>query len=136
MQVPTQRVSATQPRRFKQCQLIWRSIVYPVRYGLSRGQSRLLGPLLLGMHRLAHDRKDSNLALFQLCLTSRVVYLEFKGYFPSRSGSEVVFLEHAYPNPKWLFPTTFVVQSVILSFGSANANGELVFAFDLASDIR
>ncbi|KAF5527199.1 High-affinity methionine permease [Colletotrichum aenigma] len=42
-------------------------------------------------------------------------------YFPSRSGSEVVFLEQAYPRPMWLFPTTFAVQSVILSFGSANA---------------
>ncbi|EYE90265.1 high affinity methionine permease [Aspergillus ruber CBS 135680] len=54
---------------------------------------------------------------YLLCLTSGAVYLEFTAYFPSRSGSEVVFLEQAYPNPKWLFPTTFAVQSVILSFG-------------------
>ena len=72
------------------------------------------------------------LAPFQLCLTSGAVYLEFTAYFPSRSGSEVVFLEQAYPNPKWFFPTTFAVQSVILSFGSANATGELVVAFDSA----
>lgn len=52
------------------------------------------------------------------------MYLEYTAYFPSRSGSEVVFLEQAYPNPKWLFPTTFAVQSVILSYGSANATGE------------
>ncbi|CAI7649875.1 unnamed protein product [Penicillium manginii] len=58
---------------------------------------------------------------YLLCLTLGAVYLEFTAYFPSRSGSEVVFLEQAYPSPKWLFPTTFAVQSVILSFGSANA---------------
>jgi hypothetical protein len=59
-----------------------------------------------------------------LCLASGAVYLEFTAYFPSRSGSEVVFLEQAYPRPQWLFPTTFAVQSVILSFGSANATGK------------
>ncbi|OQE39774.1 hypothetical protein PENCOP_c006G06741 [Penicillium coprophilum] len=58
---------------------------------------------------------------YLMCLTSGAVYLEFTAYFPSRSGSEVVFLEQAYPRPKWLFATTFAVQSVILSFGSANA---------------
>ncbi|KAL4883920.1 amino acid permease-domain-containing protein [Aspergillus karnatakaensis] len=58
---------------------------------------------------------------YLLCLTSGAVYLEFTAYFPSRSGSEVVFLEQAFPRPKWLFPTTFAIQSVILSFGSANA---------------
>lgn len=58
---------------------------------------------------------------YLLCLASGAVYLEFTAYFPSRSGSEVVFLEQAFPRPRWLFPTTFAVQSVILSFGSANA---------------
>ncbi|KAK1847229.1 high affinity methionine permease [Colletotrichum chrysophilum] len=58
---------------------------------------------------------------YLLCMASGAVYLEFTAYFPSRSGSEVVFLEQAYPRPMWLFPTTFAVQSVILSFGSANA---------------
>ncbi|KAF4124867.1 High affinity methionine permease, partial [Geosmithia morbida] len=58
-----------------------------------------------------------------ICLTSGSVFLEFTAYFPSRSGGEVVFLEQAYPRPRWLFPTTFAVQNVILSFGSANATG-------------
>lgn len=53
------------------------------------------------------------------------VYLEFTAYFPSRSGSEVVFLEQAYPRPTWLFPTTFAVQNVLFSFGSSNAIGQL-----------
>ncbi|RDW84019.1 High affinity methionine permease [Aspergillus mulundensis] len=57
-----------------------------------------------------------------LCLASGAVYLEFTAYFPSRSGSEVAYLEQAYPRPAWFFPTTFAVQSVILSFGSANAS--------------
>ena len=59
-----------------------------------------------------------------MCLASGAVYLEFTAYFPSRAGAEVVFLEQAYPRPRWLFPTTFAVQSVILSFGSANATGK------------
>ncbi|KAK7705046.1 hypothetical protein SLS57_010243 [Botryosphaeria dothidea] len=63
---------------------------------------------------------------YLLCLASGAVYLEFTAYFPSRSGSEVVFLEQAYTRPMWLFPTTFAVQSVVLSFGSANATA-LVF---------
>ncbi|RDW73477.1 hypothetical protein BP6252_07384 [Coleophoma cylindrospora] len=42
-------------------------------------------------------------------------------YWTIRSGSEVVFLEQAYPRPTWFFPTTFAVQNVILSFSSSNA---------------
>ncbi|KAJ4175724.1 hypothetical protein NW759_017202 [Fusarium solani] len=49
------------------------------------------------------------------------VYLELASYFPNRSGSEVVYLEQAYPRPKHFFPITFAVQSVILSFSSSNA---------------
>ncbi|KAF5683843.1 high-affinity methionine permease [Fusarium denticulatum] len=58
---------------------------------------------------------------YLLCIASGAVYLEFTAYFPSRSGSEVVFLEQAFPRPTWSFPTTFAVQSVLLSFGSSNA---------------
>ncbi|KAG5916135.1 hypothetical protein E4U42_007792 [Claviceps africana] len=48
-------------------------------------------------------------------------YLELSSYFPNRSGSEVVYLEQAYPRPKYFFPIAFAVQSVILSFSSSNA---------------
>ncbi|KAI2475752.1 High affinity methionine permease [Pyrenophora tritici-repentis] len=58
---------------------------------------------------------------FFTSMTSLSVYLEYAAYFPSRSGSEVAYLEQAYPRPKWFFPTTFAVQSVILSFSSGNA---------------
>ena len=56
-------------------------------------------------------------------LSSLAVYLEFASYFPSRSGSEVVYLEQAYPRPRYFFPIAFAVQSVILSFSSGNAIG-------------
>ncbi|ORY64479.1 amino acid permease-domain-containing protein [Pseudomassariella vexata] len=58
---------------------------------------------------------------FLTSISSGSVYLEFASYFPSRSGSEVVFLEQAYPRPLYFFPTTFAVQSVLLSFSSSNA---------------
>ncbi|KAL1872439.1 hypothetical protein VTK73DRAFT_1517 [Phialemonium thermophilum] len=58
---------------------------------------------------------------FLTSLASLSVYLEYAAYFPNRSGSEVVYLEQAYPRPKWFFPTTFAVQSVLLSFSSGNA---------------
>ncbi|KND86427.1 High-affinity methionine permease [Tolypocladium ophioglossoides CBS 100239] len=48
-------------------------------------------------------------------------YLELASYFPNRSGSEVVYLEQAYPRPKHFFPIAFAVQSVILSFSSSKA---------------
>ncbi len=48
-------------------------------------------------------------------------YLELTSYFPNRSGSEVVYLEQAYPRPRFFLPITFAVQSVILSFSSSNA---------------
>ncbi|KAJ4989783.1 high affinity methionine permease [Stagonosporopsis vannaccii] len=58
---------------------------------------------------------------FFISLSSMGVYLEYAAYFPSRSGSEVAYLEQAYPRPKFFFPVIFAVQSVILSFSSSNA---------------
>ncbi|KAK8205615.1 hypothetical protein M8818_004791 [Zalaria obscura] len=52
---------------------------------------------------------------------SLTVYLEYASYFPSRSGSEVAYLEQAYPRPKYFFPIAFAVQTVILSFSSGNS---------------
>ncbi|KAF7555563.1 hypothetical protein G7Z17_g2040 [Cylindrodendrum hubeiense] len=49
------------------------------------------------------------------------VYLEFTSYYPSRSGSEVVWLEQSYPRPRHFFPVAYAVQSVLLSFSSGNA---------------
>ena len=35
--------------------------------------------------------------------------------FPRRSGAEVVFLEQAYPRPRYLIPIAFAVTSVMFS---------------------
>lgn len=51
------------------------------------------------------------------------VYMEFASAFPSRSGSEVVYLEQSYPRPKYFFPTVFAMQTVLFSFSSSNAVG-------------
>lgn len=58
---------------------------------------------------------------FFTSIASFSVYLEYAAYFPNRSGSEVVYLEQAYPRPKWLLPAAFAFHSVALSFGSGNA---------------
>jgi hypothetical protein len=52
------------------------------------------------------------------------VYLEFTSFFPSRSGAEVVYLEQAYPKPRWLMSTAFAFRAVILSFSSGNSYGK------------
>jgi amino acid transporter len=58
---------------------------------------------------------------FFMAVSGFAVYLELASYFPNRSGSEAVYLEQAYPRPKYLFPIAFAVQSVILSFSASNA---------------
>jgi hypothetical protein len=58
-----------------------------------------------------------------MAISGFAVYLELASYFPNRSGSEAVYLEQAYPRPKYLFPIAFAVQSVILSFSASNAIG-------------
>ncbi|KAI1267924.1 high-affinity methionine permease [Xylariaceae sp. FL1019] len=49
------------------------------------------------------------------------MYLEYASYFPNRSGSEVVYLEQAFPRPKHFFPIAFAVYTVLLSFAASNA---------------
>lgn len=61
---------------------------------------------------------------YLMAFSTLVVYLEFASYFPSRSGSEVVYFEQAFPRPLYFFPTVFAMQTVILSFSSSNAVGE------------
>ncbi|KAI9369082.1 high affinity methionine permease [Aspergillus egyptiacus] len=60
------------------------------------------------------------------------VYLEFASYFPSRSGSETVYLEQAYPRPSYLVPTVFAMQAVVFSFSSSNAIVLARYLFRLA----
>ncbi|PKX90462.1 high affinity methionine permease [Aspergillus novofumigatus IBT 16806] len=69
---------------------------------------------------------------FFMAGSSLAVYLEFASYFPSRSGSEVVYLEQAYPRPKYFLPTVFAMQSVLFSFSSSNAIVLAQYLFRLA----
>jgi len=41
---------------------------------------------------------------------------ELASMFPNRAGAEVVYLEQAYPRPRYLAPVAFAVTSVLLSF--------------------
>ncbi|KAI0264380.1 amino acid/polyamine transporter I [Gloeopeniophorella convolvens] len=52
-------------------------------------------------------------------------YTELASFFPRRSGAEVVFLEQAYPRPRFFVPTTFAITAVLLSFSATNS---VVFA--------
>ncbi|CAI7625077.1 unnamed protein product [Penicillium bialowiezense] len=58
---------------------------------------------------------------YLLSESTLALYLEFTSYFPSRSGAEVVYLEQAFPYPKYFFPTIFAAKHVVFSFGSSNA---------------
>ncbi|KAL5365158.1 amino acid permease-domain-containing protein [Aspergillus floccosus] len=60
------------------------------------------------------------------------VYLEFASYFPSRSGSEVVYLEQSYPRPRYFFATVFAMQNVVFSFSSSNSVVMAQYLFRLA----
>lgn len=61
---------------------------------------------------------------FLMSLAALSVYLEYATCFPNRSGSEVVYLEQAFPRPRWFFPTAFAMLSVLLSFSSGNSIGK------------
>lgn len=49
------------------------------------------------------------------------IYTEFAALFPNRAGGEVVYLEKAYPKPRFLIPVTFAVCTVLLSYSASNA---------------
>ncbi|KAF9450912.1 amino acid transporter [Macrolepiota fuliginosa MF-IS2] len=53
------------------------------------------------------------------------LYSELASMFPKRSGAEVVYLEQAYPKPKYFVSTTFAITTILMSFSAANA---VVFA--------
>ncbi|KZP23864.1 amino acid transporter [Athelia psychrophila] len=44
------------------------------------------------------------------------IYVEFASLFPNRSGAEVVYLEQAYPRPRYFIPTVFAFSTVLLSY--------------------
>lgn len=61
--------------------------------------------------------------LFAFCGLS--LYTELASMFPDRSGAEVVFLEQAYPKPKYFVSTVFAITTILTSFTVTNA---VVFA--------
>ncbi|KAJ5555828.1 hypothetical protein N7461_004298 [Penicillium sp. DV-2018c] len=69
---------------------------------------------------------------YLMAASSLAVYMEFAACFPSRSGSEVVYLEQSYPRPKYFFPTVFAMQTVLFSFSSSNAVVLAQYLFKLA----
>ncbi|KAJ5153656.1 Amino acid/polyamine transporter I [Penicillium coprophilum] len=69
---------------------------------------------------------------YLMASSSLSVYMEFASCFPSRSGSEVVYLEQSYPRPKFFFPTMFAMQMVLFSFSSSNAVVLAQYLFKLA----
>ncbi|CAK7900628.1 high-affinity methionine permease [[Candida] anglica] len=58
---------------------------------------------------------------FIIALFEVLVYIEFVMYFKRRSGGDVVYLEQAYPRPKFLVATTYAAVTVILSFSTSSA---------------
>ncbi|KAF4613529.1 hypothetical protein D9613_007808 [Agrocybe pediades] len=53
------------------------------------------------------------------------IYSEMASLYPDRSGGEVVYLEKAYPRPRFFVSTAFAVTVVLTSFSASNA---IVFA--------
>ncbi|OBT62580.1 hypothetical protein VE03_07376 [Pseudogymnoascus sp. 23342-1-I1] len=59
-------------------------------------------------------------------------YLELASYFPNRSGAQVVYLEQAYPRPKYFFPTAYAMLNILLAFSSSNAIVLATYTFRIA----
>lgn len=59
--------------------------------------------------------EDCGLVLLHILTAGLSLYTELSSMFPNRSGAEVVYLEQAYPRPKFLVPVSFAVTSVLLS---------------------
>ncbi|KAF9533817.1 amino acid transporter [Crepidotus variabilis] len=59
------------------------------------------------------------------CFAGLSIYSELASMFPTRSGGEVVYLEQAYPRPRFLVSTAFAVTAVMTSLSATNA---IVFA--------
>ncbi|KAJ1304375.1 hypothetical protein OPQ81_005527 [Rhizoctonia solani] len=57
-----------------------------------------------------------------ITLAGLVVYIEMTSMCGhKRSGAEVVYLEEAYPKPRFLLPTTFALITALLSHSAVNA---------------
>ena len=59
--------------------------------------------------------RDINLLILFSLTVALLSYAELASFFHGRSGAEVVFLEHAYPRPRFFVPITFAISTVLLS---------------------
>ncbi|OJA10306.1 hypothetical protein AZE42_05554 [Rhizopogon vesiculosus] len=60
-----------------------------------------------------------------IALCGVTVYSEYASLFPKRSGARVVYLEQAYPRPRYLVPVTYAVTTVLLIYEAVTS---IVFA--------
>lgn len=71
---------------------------------------------------LGGEHKLSALAVwiigFFLAASGLSYYTELLATFPNRAGGEVPYLEQAYKRPRFLFPVTFAVITIMLGFAS------------------
>lgn len=70
---------------------------------------------------------------FIVTMFSVAVYIEYVTYFPRRSGAEVVYLEQAYPKPRFMIPVTYAAVNVILSFSVSSASAFATYVFKAAN---
>ncbi|WOO80303.1 High-affinity methionine permease [Vanrija pseudolonga] len=61
------------------------------------------------------------------------VLIELASYFPSRSGSNVVYLEQAFPRPLYFWPLVFAFQVIVVRFNSGNAFVVASYLFRLST---
>ncbi|KAF9036190.1 amino acid transporter [Panaeolus papilionaceus] len=52
-------------------------------------------------------------------LAGLAVYAEYASLFPLRSGGDVVYLEQAYPKPRFLVPIAFALTTILVSSGTS-----------------
>ncbi|QPG73303.1 hypothetical protein FOA43_000613 [Brettanomyces nanus] len=57
------------------------------------------------------------------------MYVEYVTYFRRRSGAQVVYLEQAYPNPKFMVPVMYAAVSVTLSYITSSASSFAQYVF-------
>ena len=57
---------------------------------------------------------DSRGTVFFFIAAALFCYTELASFFPGRSGAEVVFLEQAYPHPRFFVSSVFAITTVLL----------------------
>ncbi|KAH7101994.1 amino acid transporter [Auriculariales sp. MPI-PUGE-AT-0066] len=65
-----------------------------------------------------------------IALVSIAVYNEYASTFPERSGGEVVYLEQAYPRPRFLVSTAFAINALLLTSSATNCIVAAQFALN------